>query len=117
MEGLRQAGWKLVTLSDVWGKQGSQNTEDVEWITYAGERQMIALTRDARVRYVKHEREAIEESACRVVCFPNGNLPVREYIERINDQRRHVEALWAEPGPWLAKVYTDRVEITWRPDT
>jgi len=83
----------------VWGKEGSQETDDVEWITYAGRKHMMALTKDERIRYNKRERDAIVASACRVLCYPNANVPTREYIERITNQRTHVEALWDEPGP------------------
>lgn len=115
VERLRAEGWLLVTLADIWGEQGAQKIGDIEWIEYSARQGMIALAKDEKVRYYKPEREAIEQNGARIVSYPNANLPVREYVERAQAHRTDIEALLAEPGPFLAKIYSDRVEVTWRP--
>lgn len=117
MAALRAADLDVTTLADIWGEEAAQRVPDDEWIRYAGERAMIALTADDAIRYYPPNKEALLGSSLRVFCFPHGNLTWRSQVERILGNRHRMERYVAEmPGPWLAKLYSDQVEVVWPPE-
>lgn len=66
-EGLRGAGLEVLTVADVYGEARAQRLPDVEWLTDAGRRDWIVLTKDDRIRRRPAERDAL--LAARVCAF------------------------------------------------
>ena len=48
---LRQAGFQLSTLAEVFGVPNDERIEDVEWLAWAGSRRWPVLMKDDRIRY------------------------------------------------------------------
>jgi predicted nuclease of predicted toxin-antitoxin system len=73
-----------------------QNTDDVEWLQYVGDNQMVLITRDLQIRRNPAEIEAIKRhkvrafflggknlSACRIIQQVVRNWPrIKEYAEK-----------------------------------
>ena len=59
------------------------------------------LGADARVRRNPAERRMLCLSAARYLVYPNNNISTAEKLARIRDHRAAIEAVAAEPGPWV----------------
>ena len=56
---LRNAGWDLRTLAEVYGVPMDETVEDPDWLELAGERGWAVLMKDDRIRYRKAELGAL----------------------------------------------------------
>jgi predicted nuclease of predicted toxin-antitoxin system len=68
---LRKAGLNIEIHDDHF----SQNAKDPEWLTAAGKKNWIVVTRDERIRYRLAERQAIQRAKVRaLVLAAQGDL-------------------------------------------
>ena len=58
---------RAVTLAEVFGKEYSQRTPDVEWIEYCGENNVVGLTANPTMYKVPHEADAIRSKNVRIL--------------------------------------------------
>jgi hypothetical protein len=87
------------------------------WISYAAGRGYTGRTADDDLHYVPSNKQALTNSGLRVFYFPNGNLPWRTQVARVLAHLLETDRLVTEvPGPWMAKLYSDGVEIVWPPE-
>jgi predicted nuclease of predicted toxin-antitoxin system len=107
-EALRLVGFTVSTLDDVFGVRP---VEDVEWIHYADDHNMVVACKDDRIRRRPLEKRALFYSSLRVLCLTNGHLRreqqaacFRHNIDGIVRQLRH-------PGPWVLGVQESRVQV------
>ena len=50
------------------------NAKDSDWLPVVGERGWVVLTKDDRIRYRRHEREALLDAGVRAFVLTNRNL-------------------------------------------
>lgn len=63
---------RAVTLADVFGSNYSQTMADVEWITYCGQNNVVALTANPNIWKVPLEVQAIRDNSTRVLTQKAG---------------------------------------------
>lgn len=55
-----------------------KGTDDGTWLSFAGARNWIVLTRDKRIRYRRLERLALQAARVRAFVFTGGNITIGE---------------------------------------
>ncbi len=55
-----------------------KGTDDRTWLTFAGSRGWVVLTRDKRIRYRRLERLALQAAQVRTFVFTGGNITIGE---------------------------------------
>nr|WP_229688549.1 hypothetical protein [Micromonospora yangpuensis] len=96
---LRAAGESVHTLADVFGEGNAQGVEDESWISYAGSRNWVALTKDRRIRHVTREREAVREHDVMLFALANANLGFADMAGAFLLAMPHIHGICAaKPG-------------------
>lgn len=100
---LREAGWKLTTLAEHYGKPADESVEDVDWLALAGRNRWPVLMKDAEIRRRTAERAALVSAGVRAFCLASGNLKSAEMAGLLI---QHQTAIWqhaagAGPGLWV----------------
>jgi PIN like domain len=110
---LRERGYSVVTLFEVYGEEAEQGTKDPEWIKDCAANGWIALCRD-RLRH-KGERPLIEKHGTKVFRVAAKARTGPEQIQFVinNIHRIMQRARW--PGPFIDRVEEHRVERVWPP--
>lgn len=101
---LREAGLRLVTLSEHYGKPADEEVADTAWLELAGE------TGDTRIRYNPAEREAVYEHKVRCFCLSSQNLSGAAMAARFLDNLTAITNACAEAGPFIYAVHQNRIE-------
>ena len=70
-DGLRAAGWLVVTMDERYGPQASQGVSDVDWIYDASVRGECLLTKDAAISSRPAEAMAIYMNDCLLYTSPS----------------------------------------------
>lgn len=110
---LRDLGFVVHTLADIYGERRAQEVEDQEWIERAGREGWVVLTKDDRIRYRKVERDAFVAAKLRVFCLTTAKLRANEQTARfVNNINRILQRL-RKPGPYIYGVYEKRLERIW----
>jgi uncharacterized protein with PIN domain len=99
---LRKAGLNIEIHDDHF----PQNAEDTEWLTAAGKRNWIVVTRDERIRYRVAERQAIRRAKVRAfVLAAQGDLRAEMlaeiFLKALPKIRRTVKQ---RKPPFIAKI-------------
>ena len=71
---LRDAGALIERLTEHFPR----GTADEVWLTRAGQRRWIVLTRDKRIRYRQLERLALQAAKVRAFVFTGGNVTAKD---------------------------------------
>ena len=74
----RAARLTVHTLADIYGHERSQEVTDPEWISLAGQRGFVALTKDKRIRHRPAESEAVLVAKVHLFALVAGNANLRE---------------------------------------
>lgn len=106
---LRDDGWELHTLAEVFGVPKDETVSDVEWLTLAGANGWPVLMKDQRIRYRSAEVGALIDSSVRAFVLTSRNLTAREMARAFitHKSRIHAEAL--KPGSALFAVTTSSI--------
>ena len=107
---LRQAGLTIVTLADRYGIPTDETVTDEQWLVDAGGRSEAVLTKDARIRYNRAEKEAIKRFGVRCFCLVRQDLSANNMAGRFIDNLDRIVAACREPGPFLYAVHVRRIE-------
>jgi hypothetical protein len=59
---------------EIRGDHFAADAKDAEWLPVVGAKRWIVLTKDDRIRYREHEREALLASGVRAFVLTNRNL-------------------------------------------
>jgi hypothetical protein len=110
---LRAAGLIVRTLTDVYGEQLAQQTDDATWLALAGERGWVVLCKDDHIRRRPAELQAMAEGKVRVFCLTNAQLTFAEQAERFIANRHRIIQASRKPGPYVYGVYQDRIDKLW----
>ena len=108
-EGLRAAGWSVVTMDEHYGVTESQRIDDPVWIREASERGEVLITKDRNVAKRPFEAEAIAAAEARVLVIASGNLTGQEALARLISNEARIEQAVAGPGPWVLGVYAGKL--------
>ena len=102
---LRKAGLKIEIHDDHF----PQNALDPEWLTAAGKKDWIVITRDERIRYREAEKQAIRRAKVRAfVLTARGDLKAELLAEIFLRALPKVRQIIAEQKPpFIAKVSRD----------
>lgn len=111
--GLRERGWILFPMYEVYGHIIAQNLDDPPWIEDAARNGLAILTADKKLRYVTAERETVEREKARVFCLHSGTLLASEMINCFENNRSRIERAWHKPGPYIYKVYENSIDQWW----
>jgi len=77
-------------------------TRDVDWLTACGERNLIVLTRDQRIRHRVLERMAIEQSGAAVFALTAGEATAAETADVVTRLlAKFANMAVSEPKPFL----------------
>lgn len=108
-DALRAAGLTVHTMAEVYGERVGQGLEDVEWLSDAGRRGWIVLTKDDRIRRRPAEVAAVDEYAIRMFCLTNagltGVLQAERFVRNVDAMLKRADV----PGPWIYGVYESGV--------
>ncbi len=103
---LRDRGWDIVRLAEVF-PDDAQDVPDEDWLRYAGENDLIGLTKDKRIRY----QPSFNSATTSVFALTDGSLSIAEMVERFDSARGRIwsQASTAQREFWM--VYAEgRVE-------
>lgn len=79
-----------------------RGTLDSVWLTEAGKKGWVVLTRDKRIRYRMLERMALESARVRAFVFTGGNVTGRETGEILVRALPKIERIArSDPGPFI----------------
>ena len=110
---LREAGFELVTLADVYGEKGAQLAADTEWLRYAGDHDLVVLGADDRIRYRAQERNQLAGGRLRSFTITNAHLRGEEAAQWILTNRHRIEQRCRKTGPYVYGIYHDRLDKLW----
>lgn len=83
----------------------SQGTPDADWLSVIGQRGWIVLTKDTRIRYRPHEKQALLAAGVRAFAFTSGSLSGTEMREAIvKALPRMLKLLAAHPRAFVARI-------------
>ncbi len=107
---LRDAGLRLVTLTEHYGIPADEDVADEEWLELAGRNGWVVFLKDARVRSRSLERRTVKQFNVRCFCITRQDLTAAQMADRY---LRHLEAITkacADPGPFIYAVHETRIE-------
>ncbi|MDN5640101.1 MAG: hypothetical protein L0I17_04820 [Actinomycetia bacterium] len=93
------------TLAAIFGPDGAQKAQDVEIIEYAAAHGLTLLTGDHNLLFVKHEREAILRTGCRVFCISDPQLTRDAKALIIGRHMPQIMLHSTEDGPRFWRLY------------
>jgi hypothetical protein len=106
---LREAGLRLVTLSEHFGVPADEEVEDVTWLEEAGRRGWVVFMKDAGIRRRPAERRALVAHGVRAFCLAGGNPPAAEMAARFLANLDATAAACRDPGPFIYAVHATRI--------
>jgi hypothetical protein len=108
---LKEMGFVVHTLFDVYGKDAEQGTKDPEWIKDCGTRGWVALCRD-KLRH-PGERTTIERYGTRVFSIGRSARNADRQIDYLRANINRIVKQARKPGPYIYRVDRDRIERLW----
>ena len=106
----RDAGLRLLTLSEHYGIPADEEVADEEWLELAGRNGWVVLMKDKRIRYNRRERDVVKAFQVRCFCLASQRLTgeemARRYLRNLNAMTRACK----EEGPFIYAVHHNRIE-------
>lgn len=82
-----------------------KGTDDRTWLSFAGERDWVVLTRDKRIRYRQLERLSLQAARVRAFVFTGGNVTMAETGAILaHAYSRIVKICLREHGPFIYHI-------------
>lgn len=106
---LREAGLRLVTLSEHYGIPADEDVQDITWLQEAGRRGWAVFMKDAEIRRRPAEQQALVAHGVRAFCLSGGNLPATEMAARFLANLDAITAACQDPGPFIYAVHATRI--------
>lgn len=97
----REAGYSVVTKEEQFGLR---RISDEEWIRFADDAGMVAVTKDAAIRRRSLERQTLALSDLRVLVLTKGRLSSEEQAGIFRSALPAIENLWRRQRPWIYAV-------------
>jgi len=106
---LREAGLRLVTLSEHYGIPADEEVEDVTWLEEAGQRGWVVFMKDSEIRRRPAEQRALVAHGVRAFCLASGNLQAEDMAARFLVNLDAITAACQDPGPFIYAVHATRI--------
>ena len=82
-----------------------KGTDDRTWLSLAGSKAWVVLTRDKRIRYRRLERLALQAAQVRAFVFIGGNVTLSETASILAGAVPRIRRICAqEPGPFIFHI-------------
>ena len=107
---LRDAGLRLLTLSEHYGVPADEEVPDEEWLELAGQHSWAVLMKDKRIRYNRRERDVVRSFRVRCFCLSSQGLTGEEMARRYLRNLDAITRACQEDGPFLYAVHHNRIE-------
>ena len=107
---LRDAGLRLLTLSEHYGIPADEEVPDEEWLELAGLRSWAVLMKDKRIRYNRRERDVVRTFRVRCFCLSSQRLTGEEMARRYLRNLDAITRACQEDGPFIYAVHHNRIE-------
>lgn len=86
-------------------KHFPKGTDDRTWLSFAGSKGWIVLTRDKRIRYRRLERLALQAARVRAFVFTGGNVTLTATAAILAGAIDEIRAICdREPGPFVYHI-------------
>lgn len=108
-EGLRRAGWNVVTMDERYGTQRSQSVADETWIRDASREGDVLIAKDRRVAKRPLEAAVIRESRARVFVITSAQITGVDMLERLLRNEGAIRRQAGERGPYVFGVDVGRL--------
>lgn len=107
---LRENGWDITTLSEVFGERPGQATKDEDWLEFAGSNGFAVLMKDKRIRYRAAETDALLSHGVTAFCLSKAGLdgPTQAHMFLKNEAR--IMSLASQAGPAIYMVSSSGVK-------
>lgn len=106
---LRDLGLVVHTPRSLFGSDEEKFGDDVDWLREVGNRDLVVLMKDRRIRYRPAEIAALKDSGVRAFCLSTGSLPGPVQAERFVRNSDRILAACKDNGPFMYMVYEDRI--------
>jgi hypothetical protein len=118
---LRQAGWTLETMDERYGKAGSQDIQDSQWIEEASLAGDVLLCKDLAIAHNALEAQVAYMTSARVFALSNASLAGPAMAQwYIDNEAKIVAAAVRASGPYVMSVNPSyglrRVKLAYPPD-
>ena len=107
---LRDAGLRLLTLSEHYGIPADEEVPDEEWLALAGRHGWAVLMKDKRIRYNRRERDVVRAFRVRCFCLASQRLTGEEMARRYLRNLDAITRACQEEGPFIYAVHHNRIE-------
>ena len=107
---LRDAGLRLLTLSEHYGIPADEEVPDEEWLELAGLHGWAVLMKDKRIRYNRRERDIVRAFRVRCFCLSSQRLTGKEMARRYLRNLDAITRACREDGPLIYAVHHNRIE-------
>ena len=107
---LRDAGLRLLTLSERYGMPADEEVADEEWLALAGRHGWAVLMKDKRIRYNRRERDVVRAFRVRCFCLASQRLTGAEMAQRYLRNLDTITRACEEEGPFIYAVHHNRIE-------
>lgn len=103
---LRDAGWNIVTMNEMYGAQAGEHVKDPDWIKAGTERGFILLCADASMAAVPIEARTIRMCSARVFALArrNAQLGASEQGDLFLQNEMKIRQLALREGPYSFAV-------------
>ena len=106
-DGLRAAGWLVVTMDERYGPQASQGVSDVDWIHDASIRGECLLTKDAAIASRPAEAMAIYMNDARAFAMARANVTGPTMLAWYLANERSIHRMARAKPPFVMAVGPD----------
>ena len=107
---LRDAGLRLLTLSEYYGIPADEEVPDEKWLELAGRHSWAVLMKDKRIRYNRRERDVVRSFRVRCFCLASQRLTGEEMAQRYLRNLDAITRACQEDGPFIYAVHHNRIE-------
>lgn len=111
-ERLRTLGLTVHTEAQVFGTEGDAPT-DAAWLRRAGLEDWVVLSKDARIRYRRHELDALVRHSVRAFVLVSGQLTGVEQADAFERNLHRILRACRRSGPFVYGVHSKRIERIW----
>lgn len=107
---LREAGLRLLTLSEHYGIPADESVPDEDWLKLAGGRDWVVFMKDKRIRYNQRERDVVRAFRVRCFCLASQQLTGEEMAQRYLRNLDAIVHACQQAGPFIYAVQKNRIE-------
>jgi len=101
---LRDAGWDVRTLAELYGEHRSQTMKDEEWIGEGTRAGFVLLAKDHRVATRPLEAQAIYMHDARVIAFSRGDLTAAAMGDLCLEHERAIHRVASVAPPFVMSL-------------